>query len=113
MSKKIKRRDFMITSAAAGLTIAASKNAKSKINPAPTMLIQSVKPVVISSANGNLFKNGGDVTAVQKAFTMITHGEDVLDSVIAGVNLVELDRLDDSVGYGGLPNAEGVVQLHS
>jgi len=44
---------------------------------------------------------------------MITQGEDVLDSVIAGVNIVELDPLDDSVGYGGLPNAEGVVQLDS
>ena len=33
--------------------------------------------------------------------------------MIAGVNIVELDPLDDSVGYGGLPNAEGVVQLDS
>jgi len=33
--------------------------------------------------------------------------------VIAGVNIVELDPLDDSVGYGGLPNADGVVQLDS
>ena len=110
-TKKIKRRDFMISSAA-GLTIAA---AKTKGSPAaPTMLIPSaVKPLVVSSANGNHFKNGGDMTAVQKAFTMITQGADVLDSVIAGVNIVELDPLDDSVGYGGLPNAEGVVQLDS
>jgi N4-(beta-N-acetylglucosaminyl)-L-asparaginase len=44
---------------------------------------------------------------------MITSGADVLDALIAGVNIVELDPLDDSVGYGGLPNAEGVVQLDS
>jgi N4-(beta-N-acetylglucosaminyl)-L-asparaginase len=44
---------------------------------------------------------------------MITRGDDVLDAVIAGVNIVEEDPLDDSVGYGGLPNAEGVVQLDS
>jgi N4-(beta-N-acetylglucosaminyl)-L-asparaginase len=119
MSRKIKRRDFMITSAAAGFTIAASKSVKpatnvDATNVAPTMLIQSsIKPVVVSSANGNRFKNGGDMTAVQKAFTMITGGADVLDAVIAGVNIVELDPLDDSVGYGGLPNAEGVVQLDS
>ena len=37
----------------------------------------------------------------------------MLDALIAGVNIVELDPLDDSVGYGGLPNAEGVVQLDS
>ena len=40
-------------------------------------------------------------------------GEDVLDALIAGVNIVELDPADDSVGYGGLPNADGVVQLDS
>ena len=37
----------------------------------------------------------------------------MLDALIAGVNIVELDPSDDSVGYGGLPNAEGVVQLDS
>jgi N4-(beta-N-acetylglucosaminyl)-L-asparaginase len=109
--KKIKRRDFMRNSAVAGLTLAASK---STIGQFPNILIQGgVKPIVIASANGNRFKNGGDVTAVQKAFTMMTQGADVLDAVIAGVNIVELDPLDDSVGYGGLPNADGVVQLDS
>jgi N4-(beta-N-acetylglucosaminyl)-L-asparaginase len=109
MSKKIKRRDFMRTSAVAGLALATPK---SEIKGFPMILKQSaVKPLVISSANGNRFKNGGSVTGVQKAFTMITSGSDVLDAVIAGVNIVELDPLDDSVGYGGLPNADGVVQL--
>src|SRR6266536_3558105 len=106
----MKRRDFMIGSAAAGVALTSARG----LQGAPTMLIPAaVKPMVISSANGNRFKNGGDVTSVQKAFAMITQGADVLDSVIAGVNIVELDPLDDSVGYGGLPNAEGVVQLDS
>jgi N4-(beta-N-acetylglucosaminyl)-L-asparaginase len=75
---------------------------------------KSIKPVVIASANGNKFKNGGDMTCVQKAFTMMTQaGADVLDALIAGVNIVELDPLDTSVGYGGLPNADGIVQLDS
>jgi N4-(beta-N-acetylglucosaminyl)-L-asparaginase len=107
----MKRREFVIGSAAASLALATPRINAGK---GPVMLIpSSVKPVVVSSANGNHFKNDGDVTAVQKAFTMITQGADVLDSVIAGVNIVELDPLDDSVGYGGLPNAEGVVQLDS
>jgi N4-(beta-N-acetylglucosaminyl)-L-asparaginase len=42
---------------------------------------------------------------------MIAGGSDVLDALIAGVNIVELDPAETSVGYGGLPNAEGVVQL--
>jgi N4-(beta-N-acetylglucosaminyl)-L-asparaginase len=101
----------MRTSAAAGLTLAGAGSAVSQF---PNILIQSaVKPVVVSSANGNRFKNGGDMTAVQKAFTMFVQGADVLDAVIAGVNIPELDPLDDSVGYGGLPNSDGVVQLDS
>lgn len=35
----------------------------------------------------------------------------ILDAVEAGANIVELDPEDTSVGYGGLPNEEGVVQL--
>jgi N4-(beta-N-acetylglucosaminyl)-L-asparaginase len=108
MPKKIKRRDFMRSSAVAGLTLASTK---SVVGQFPNIIVQGVKPVVVSSANGNRFKNGGDMTSVQKAFTMITQGADVLDAVIAGVNICELDPLDDSVGYGGLPNADGIVQL--
>src|SRR3990172_3703270 len=110
MSKRIKRRDFMRTGAAAGLTLAA----RPSVPEFPGILNQNgIRPVVVSSANGSEFKNGGDMTCVEKAFTMMSKGADVLDAVIAGVNIVELDPLDDSVGYGGLPNADGVVQLDS
>ncbi|HEX7420447.1 MAG TPA: N(4)-(beta-N-acetylglucosaminyl)-L-asparaginase [Thermoanaerobaculia bacterium] len=106
MSNKVSRRDFIATTAVAGAAVTAFAQA-------PSVIRSGVRPVVVSSANGNKFKNGGTQTAVEKAFSMITGGSDVLDAVIAGVNIVELDPLDDSVGYGGLPNAEGVVQLDS
>src|SRR4051812_2314254 len=107
------RRRFVQSSVAGGLTLAVTSRAL--LGQAPTVInSKPVKPVVISSANGNKFKNGGDVTCVQKAFTMMTSGNaDVLDALIAGVNIVELDPTDDSVGFGGLPNADGVVQLDS
>jgi N4-(beta-N-acetylglucosaminyl)-L-asparaginase len=105
------RRDFVRTTTAAGIAAAAAPRAV--FGQAPAVKPSSVKPVVISSANGNRFKNGGTQTCVEKAFSMITGGSDVLDALIAGVNIVELDPLDDSVGYGGLPNADGVVQLDS
>ncbi len=108
--KKLKRRDFIRTTGAAGLTLAA---ANSSVSGFPNISQSGIKPLVIASSNGNVYKNGGEVTAVQKAFAMITQGADVLDAVIAGVNIVELDPLDDSVGYGGQPNADGVVQLDS
>ena len=110
MGRKINRRDFVVTSATAGLVATAPK----VFGQAPTMMTpKTVKPVVIASENGNMFKNGEDKTGVHKAFTMITGGSDVLDALIAGVNLCELDPEDNSVGYGGLPNADGVVQLDS
>ena len=110
MQEKLNRRDFIVAGAAAGLAATSPR----VFAQAPAVKTSNgVKPVVISSANGNVYKNGGDVTCVQKAFTMITQGSDVLDALIAGVNIVELDPEDDSVGYGGLPNAEGVVQLDS
>ncbi len=62
-------------------------------------------PVVIASANG-----GG---CVAEALRHIQEGADALDAVVAGVNLVEEDPNDTSVGYGGLPNEDGVVQLDS
>src|SRR5947209_15392058 len=110
MSKKIRRRDFLRSTAAAGALLASPKVFK---GGAPAVIIQGVRPAVVSSANSNRFKNGGDETCVQRAFRLMTAGGDVLDALIAGVNIVELDPLDDSVGYGGLPNAEGVVQLDS
>ena len=67
----------------------------------------------MASGNGHQYKNGGDKTCVETAFERMSRGEDVLDALVAGVNIVELDPADTSVGFGGLPNAEGVVQLDS
>ena len=62
--KKIKRRDFIRTGAIAGITLASAKSAVSQF---PNILIQSgVKPVVVASANGNRFKNGGDMTRCRR-----------------------------------------------
>lgn len=110
MSDSITRRDFVRTGAA----VAAAAALPTPALAAPAVHVRAAaRPVVIASGNGNRFKNGGTVTGVEKAFGMITQGSDVLDALIAGVNLVELDPTDDSVGYGGLPNADGIVQLDS
>src|SRR5256712_4072545 len=108
MSRLITRREFVATSAAA-TGLAATTSPVS--GQAPAIRSGGVKPVVVASANGNRFKNGGPVTAVEKTFQMMTRGDDVLDAVIAGVTICELDPEDTSGGYGGLPNANGVVQL--
>ena len=116
MPDKLNRRDFVKVSAAATAGLAAGAGpvtaARAAAAPAaPAVRTGRAKPVVVSSANGHKFTNGGARTCVETAFAAMTSGADVLESLIAGVNVVELDPLDDSVGYGGLPNADGVVQL--
>ena len=68
--------------------------------PAPAA---ASRPVVVSSANG--------LRAVEKAYALVAAGGDPVDAVVAGVNIVEDDPDDVTVGYGGIPNEEGVVQL--
>jgi N4-(beta-N-acetylglucosaminyl)-L-asparaginase len=105
--KRISRREFVKAGAAGAMAGAAPPAVQS-----PTVMSRSgVRPVVVSSANGHQHRHGGPRTAVEEAFLRLTRGDDVLDAVVAGVALNELDPADDSVGYGGLPNADGVVQL--
>ena len=98
MSEKISRRQFVKAGVGAGVATAVSRS-------------KPARAVVISSRNGNEFKNGGPRTAVDEAYSRIARGEDVLDAILAGLNILELDPAEDSVGYGGIPNADGVVQL--
>lgn len=65
----------------------------------------AVRPAAISSGNG--------LRATETALESIRAGLGTLEGVVAGVNRVEADPDDRSVGYGGLPNALGVVQLDS
>jgi N4-(beta-N-acetylglucosaminyl)-L-asparaginase len=112
MPRKLNRREFVKTGTAAGLAAAAAPHAA--FGQAPSMISPgSSKPIVVSSSNGHRFKNGGDKTCVEIAYAKIVKGDDVLDALIAGVNIVELDPEETSVGYGGLPNADGIVQLDS
>jgi N4-(beta-N-acetylglucosaminyl)-L-asparaginase len=78
------------------LTTGALAAARAAQNTAP-------QNIVISSANG--------LIACARAMQMLRAGHDTLDAVVAGVNMVEEDPNDSSVGYGGLPNEEGVVEL--
>lgn len=108
MNRRLTRRHFVTTAgigALAGPSLGSPAQAPQVLSP------RDAKPVVVASANGNQSKDAAGLTCVARAFQLTTGGSDVLDAVIAGVNIVELDPEDTSVGYGGLPNAEGVVQL--
>jgi N4-(beta-N-acetylglucosaminyl)-L-asparaginase len=63
----------------------------------------TTRPVAVASANG--------LEAVQLAVRRMEAGTSPVEAAVAGVGLVEADPDDVTVGYGGLPNAAGVVQL--
>ena len=88
----ISRRRLLGTAAAAAALSQATRAEKAR-------------PVAVSSNNG--------LKAVELAVKQMTAGADPLDAAIAGVNLVEDDPADMTVGYGGVPNEDGVVQLDS
>ncbi len=119
MGSKINRRQFVTTgaavgvAAASGMASAAESGGTATIsNRGPQMMTgQGTRPLVISDYSGYGFRNGGSQNAVEKAFEMITAGEDVLDALVAGVNIPENDPTETGIGYGGLPNERGVVQL--
>jgi N4-(beta-N-acetylglucosaminyl)-L-asparaginase len=109
MSQRMNRRDFVRAGATAAAGLAATRPLWAG---APFVgKGQAVSPLVISDLSGIAFKNGGPMNAVEKAFDLMTRGSDVLDAILAGVNIVELDPEETGVGYGALPNELGVVQL--
>lgn len=110
------RRKFFLTSLAGSAVASAGKlfgrsadarvlaNSQSAVpeNAAP-QAVQGKRPLIISSANG--------VHALDRGMDILKKGGDTLDAAVAVVSVVEDDPSDDSVGFGGLPNEEGEVEL--
>jgi N4-(beta-N-acetylglucosaminyl)-L-asparaginase len=61
------------------------------------------RPIIVCANNGYAY--------VEAAYAMLKNGADTLDVGIEVVKGPENDPNDDSVGLGGLPNEEGVVEL--
>src|ERR1700693_2351728 len=106
------RRKFFLTSLAGSAVASANKlfgrdadprNAATPLPPNAENVAQAKRPLIISSANG--------VHALDRGMDILKKGGDTLDAVVAAVTVVEDDPNDDSVGYGGLPNEEGEVEL--
>jgi N4-(beta-N-acetylglucosaminyl)-L-asparaginase len=90
--RDLSRRDFLHSTAAGALAV-----------PAAPALLRLRSPVAVASANG--------LQAVELAVKRMTEDWRPVDAAVAGVELVENDPNDDSVGLGGLPNEDGVVEL--
>src|SRR5689334_4982865 len=109
----VTRRQFITSAALASMALRLE--AQQTANPAPGQAPptttsgkgfgSSKPPILVSSANG---WNG-----IDHGYQMVKSGQDTLDAAIAVGKVQEDDPNDNSVGYGGLPNEEGVVELDS
>jgi N4-(beta-N-acetylglucosaminyl)-L-asparaginase len=100
---EISRRKFFATSAAAAAI--AEQDLAGQTTPPPAAAKPGKLPVIICAANGYKY--------LDRAWAALQGGADTLDAAIEVVTGPEDDPKDDSVGLGGLPNEEGVVELDS
>src|SRR5215470_6741199 len=104
------RRDFLATTALGSLALGLDANArdsakKNSAEPAavPAQSGAGKRPIIVCANNGFAY--------LDRAYEHLSKGGDTLDSAILVVTGPEDDPNDDSVGLGGLPNEEGVVEL--
>ncbi len=104
MSDAVTRRAFLGTAALAAAGTALPDGLAASPAGAPWIRrSRAAKFAAVASDNG--------IRGVALAVELMTRGTDTLDAGVEGVKIQELDPADQSVGYGGLPNEEGVVQL--
>src|SRR5208282_1423351 len=108
----ISRRGFLGSAIAASLAtglntpdLNAQDKAKSDTPRATESATSYKRPIIICAHNG--------VNYLDDAFAFLKGGGDTLDAALKVVKGPEDDPNDDSVGLGGLPNEEGVVELDS
>jgi N4-(beta-N-acetylglucosaminyl)-L-asparaginase len=107
MSRKpfgVNRRDFLKSTGAAGVGMAVLGKTPGTLAAAPQA--GAGTPLIITSHTNDTGRN-----AMGQAWEILASGGSAMDAVERGANVIEVDPEDSSVGYGGLPNADGVVQL--
>ena len=103
---KFSRRDFIASTAVGSASLASRPAGQNKTWPAPPLRRSGQspkKPIIICAANGYNYLDRG--------YAVLTSGGDTLDAVMQVITGPEDDPNDDSVGLGGLPNEDCVVEL--
>ena len=108
MSGRISRRHFVrqSTGMGAGALLLRPANLLGADTPSASERQSSTTPFVVTSHSNETGARG-----VEAAWEILSEGGVALDAVEAATNIIEEDPEDTSVGYGGLPNEMGVVQL--
>jgi N4-(beta-N-acetylglucosaminyl)-L-asparaginase len=101
----ISRRNFLGAGLAGSVSLGlrAQTKANDSQSTSSSAAAAGKRPIIVTSGNG--------LNYLDRAFEHLAQGGDTLDSAILVVTGPEDDPNDDSVGLGGLPNEEGVVEL--
>jgi N4-(beta-N-acetylglucosaminyl)-L-asparaginase len=99
------RRDFLTTAVVGSLSLGleSQEQKQQDSRKAQTRTLAGKRPIIVSSANGYNY--------LDDAYNFLRGGGDTLDAALRVVKGPEDDPNDHSVGFGGLPNEEGVVEL--
>ena len=105
MKNSLSRRKFVISTIGAGTGALVFPGVSG-------MTVQKsnkgIKPMIITSHTNETGRN-----ALEAGWEILKAGGNAVDAVEKAANTIEVDPEDTSVGYGGLPNEKGVVQLDS
>src|SRR5581483_10277198 len=106
MIMSISRRDFLGSALAGSAALALPKEAQPAEQSSQNAERRAQKlPIIISTFNGYNYLDEG--------YALLAGGGDTLDAALKVVQGPENDPRDESVGLGGHPNEEGVVELDS
>ncbi len=105
MGDTVSRREFLAAAGVGAGLLATGSLAQEaqRAEPKRVGLAPTERPIAIASGNGK--------EVVRKAYELLKAGVDPLEAAVTGVAIVEDDPDDMTVGLGGLPNEEGVVEL--
>ena len=98
----INRRNFIKTLSALGITLPVMGSGA--VTPKPA--VRKNNPVILCSRGESWGKK-----VLASGWDILSKNGSLLDAVEKSANITELDPEDTSVGYGGLPNERGIVQL--
>lgn len=99
------RRAFLSTAAVGALSLGLDAEGRNQPESKTETPMPGKRPIIVSAFNGFDYLDEG--------FALLKSGGDTLDAALKVVKGPEDDPNEDSVGLGGLPNEEGVVELDS
>src|SRR5438128_3689366 len=101
----VSRRDFLTGAVVGSLSLGLEGQDRKEQEPKsrPGAQAGGKRPIIVCAGNGFNY--------LEDAYKFLSSGGDTLDAALFVCKAQEDDPTDDSVGLGGLPNEEGVVEL--